>query len=165
MIQLSLVCQPSLFLCEPLCSALPPLQFSKLVSKIFLCSALDHWVVHGNFFIFVDDRSRCTWVYFIRSKGDVFEYFKEFRNMIEKQSGKCIKILRSANGGEYVSESFKRYCKDHIIQQPFIVPYTPQQNEVSERKNRTMVECACNMLQGKIFPMVFEVKSLILLFI
>ena len=100
-------------------------------------------------FIFVDDRSRCTWVYFIRRKGDVFEYFKEFRTMIEKQSGKCIKILRSSNGGEYVSEAFKRYCKDHIIQQPFIVPYTPQQNGVSERNNRTMVECARNMLQGK----------------
>ena len=68
------------------------------------------------FFIFVDDRSRYTWVYFIRSKGDVFEYFKEFRTMIEKQSGNCIKILRSGNGGEYVSKAFKRYYKDHIIQ-------------------------------------------------
>ena len=62
--------------------------------------------------------------------------------MIEKQLGNCIKILRSGNGGEYVSKAFKRYYKDHIIQQQFIVPYTPQQNEVSERKNRTMVECA-----------------------
>jgi hypothetical protein len=38
------------------------------------------------FLIFVDDRSRYTWVYFIRSKSDVFEYFKEFRTMTEKQT-------------------------------------------------------------------------------
>ena len=36
------------------------------------------------FLIFVDDRSRFTWVYFIRRKSDVFEYFKEFKNMVEK---------------------------------------------------------------------------------
>ena len=36
------------------------------------------------FLTFIDDRSRYTWVYFIRRKGDVFEYFKEFRTMIEK---------------------------------------------------------------------------------
>lgn len=36
------------------------------------------------FLIFVDDQSRYTWVYFIRKKSDVFEYFKEFKTMIEK---------------------------------------------------------------------------------
>ena len=53
------------------------------------------------FLIFVDDRSRYTWVYFIRKNSDVFEYFKEFKTMIEKQIGKSIKILRSDQGGEY----------------------------------------------------------------
>ena len=36
------------------------------------------------FLTFIDDRSRYTWVYFIRRKGDVFECFKEFKTMIEK---------------------------------------------------------------------------------
>ena len=54
------------------------------------------------FLTFIDDRSRYTWLYFIRRKGDVFEYFKEFKTMIEKQTKKCIKILRSDNGGECV---------------------------------------------------------------
>ena len=61
------------------------------------------------FLIFVDDRSRYTWVYFVRIKSDVFEYFKEFRTMIEKHTGKCIKVLRSDQGGEYTSGAFKRY--------------------------------------------------------
>jgi hypothetical protein len=101
------------------------------------------------FVIFIDDRSRYTWVYFIRRKSDIFEYFKEFRNMVEKQTGKCIKILRSDQGGEYKSKAFNTYCKSNGIQQQFTVPHTPQQNGVAERWNRTLVESARSMLQGK----------------
>jgi transposase InsO family protein len=84
------------------------------------------------FLTFINDRSRYTWIYFIRRKGDVFKYFKEFRIMIEKQTGKCIKILRSSSGGEYVSGSFKKYCKENGIQQQFTVSHTPQQNGIAE---------------------------------
>jgi len=101
------------------------------------------------FVIFIDDRSRYTWVYFIRRKSDIFEYFKEFRTMVEKQTGKCIKILRSDQGGEYKSKAFNIYCKSNGIQQQFTVPHTPQQNGVAERWNRTLVESARSMLQGK----------------
>ena len=69
--------------------------------------------------------------------------------MIEKQTEKCIKILRSKNGGEYVSGAFKKYYKENGIQQQFIVSHTLYQNGIAEWKNRTLVECAHNMLQGK----------------
>ena len=82
-------------------------------------------------------------------KSDVFEYFKEFRTLIENKTGKYIKILRSDQGGEYKSEAFNMYCKFHGIQQQFTVPHTPQQNGVAERWNRTLVECARSMLQGQ----------------
>ena len=59
--------------------------------------------------IFVDDKSKFTWAYFIRRKRDVFEYFKEFKIKVEKQTGKYIKILRSDHSGEYTSGAFKRY--------------------------------------------------------
>ena len=66
-------------------------------------------------------------MYFVTIKWDVFEYFKEFKTMIEKKIEKCIKILRSDNGGEYVSRAFKKYCKENGIQQQFRVSHTPQQ--------------------------------------
>ena len=69
--------------------------------------------------------------------------------MIEKQTEKCIKILRFDNGGEYVSGDFKKYCKENGIQQQFIVSHTPHQNGIEKQENSTLVECACNMLQGK----------------
>jgi hypothetical protein len=50
------------------------------------------------FLDFIDDCTKYTWVYFMRKKSDVFEYFKEFKNMVEKKIGKYIKILQSDQG-------------------------------------------------------------------
>ena len=61
------------------------------------------------FLIFIDDSTRYSWVYFIRNKSDVFEYFKEFKSMVENQTRKNIKILRSDKGGEYTSGAFIKY--------------------------------------------------------
>jgi hypothetical protein len=63
------------------------------------------------FFLFIDNFKRYTWVYFLRRKSYVFEYFKEFRNMVEKQTGKTIKILCSDQGGEYRLGNLIKYCK------------------------------------------------------
>lgn len=47
------------------------------------------------FLLFIDDCIRFTWVYFLRKKSHTFEYFKEFRSMVEKQTDKCIRIIHS----------------------------------------------------------------------
>jgi len=65
--------------------------------------------------LFIDDYTRYTWVYFLRKKTNVFEYFREFKNMVEKQTRKPIKIVRSDQGGEYILGHFIKYCKDHGI--------------------------------------------------
>ena len=58
---------------------------------------------------FIDYLSRYTWVYFLKNKIHVFERFKEFRELTEKQCGYPFKCLRSDNGGEYVSWYFEDY--------------------------------------------------------
>jgi hypothetical protein len=52
---------------------------------------------------FIDDYSRKTWIYFLKATSEVFARFQEFRALVENQSGKRIKVLRSDNGGEYSS--------------------------------------------------------------
>ncbi|KAK4387769.1 Retrovirus-related Pol polyprotein from transposon TNT 1-94 [Sesamum angolense] len=47
------------------------------------------------FILFIDDYSTMTWVYFMREKSEVFKVFKKFKNLVEKQSGRSIKVLRS----------------------------------------------------------------------
>jgi hypothetical protein len=56
---------------------------------------------------FIDDYSMRTWIFFMETKDDVFNRFREFRALVENQTRKKIKILRSDNGGEYASNEFK----------------------------------------------------------
>jgi hypothetical protein len=98
------------------------------------------------FLTFIDDFSRYTTIYFLKKKSEVLTHFKQYCNLVIRQHDLPIQVLRSDNGGEYSSGAFEAFCKDEGIQQQFTVPYTPQQNGVSERKNRTLVEAARAML-------------------
>ena len=111
------------------------------------------------FLTFIDDFTRKTWVYFLKYKSETFEKFKEFRAFVEKQSGLPIKVLRSDRGGEYKSNEFLDYCRDHGIKKQFTTSYTPQQNGVAERKNRTIMEMARSMLKGKNLPNEYWVEA------
>ena len=75
--------------------------------------------------------------------------------MVENQSGRKLKILRSDNGGEYVKSEFIQYCKDADIQMQHSIIYTPQQNGVAERKNGSLKEMATCMMEAKNFPPKF----------
>jgi transposase InsO family protein len=72
----------------------------------------------------------------------VFEVFKKFKAFVEKQSGYCIISLRSNRGGEFTSNEFKEFCEENGIHRPLMVPRSPQQNGVVERKNRTILNMA-----------------------
>lgn len=77
---------------------------------------------------------------FLRSKDEVFEKLKNYKNMVERQTGKQIKIIRSDNGGEYCSNKFKEYFNQEGIVRQLTVPHTPEQNGVAERANQTLCE-------------------------
>ena len=50
--------------------------------------------------LFIDDHSRKSWIYFLRAKSGTFDRFKEFKTLIENQTSRHIRILRSDNRGE-----------------------------------------------------------------
>ena len=97
---------------------------------------------------FIDDFSRNTWIYFLRKKSEVFDKFKEFKALVENQTEKKIKVLRTDNGGEFCSKEFEEFCKKCGIARQKTTPYTPQQNGVAERMNKTLMERARSMLSG-----------------
>jgi transposase InsO family protein len=103
--------------------------------------------------LFIDDYSRKTWVYFLKSKDKVFGKFKEFKSLIENISKRNIKILRSDNGVEYTSKEFIKFCKDSGIKRELTTPYNPQQNGVVERKNKTIREVVNTMIHDQDLPM------------
>jgi hypothetical protein len=89
----------------------------------------------------------------LKSKDEVFNKFKEFKALIENLSERKIKILRSDNGGECTSKEFVNFCKDVGIKRELTIPYNPQQNDVAERKNRTIMEAVKTMIHDQDLPM------------
>ena len=97
---------------------------------------------------FIDDYSRKVWVYFLKQKSDVFLTFKQWKILIEKQTGKHIKRLRTDNGLEFCGSEFNDFCKNEGIARHRTVRMTPQQNGVAERMNRTLLERARCMISN-----------------
>lgn len=101
----------------------------------------------GKYFItFVDDFSRKVYVYFLKNKMDIKSVFIKFKEEVENELEKKIKILRSDNGKEYCNKEFLDFLATSGIKHQTSVPYTPEQNGLAERMNRTLVERAKCML-------------------
>lgn len=98
------------------------------------------------FVTFIDDYSRKVHVYIMKNKSDVVEKFQEYKANVQNQLNAKIKILRTDNGTEYLSNSFSNILKDSGISHQTTNPYTPEQNGLAERANRTLVEKARCML-------------------
>ncbi|KAL4319314.1 hypothetical protein GQ457_18G017080 [Hibiscus cannabinus] len=122
-----------------------------------LCGPMKTSSMNGSkyFVLFIDDLTRVCWVYFLKSKLNVLSTFKEFKIFSENQSDCKLTVLRTDNGGEYVSNEFNDFCRDSGILHQLIVPRTPQQNGVCERRNRTVLEMARCILFEKHLPKLF----------
>ncbi|GJQ73734.1 hypothetical protein Trydic_g14067 [Trypoxylus dichotomus] len=71
--------------------------------------------------------------------------------MVKTKFLKKPKIIRSDRGGEYIGNSLLSYFKKEGILTQYTSPYTPQQNGVAERKNRSLIEMTrCMLLDAKL---------------
>ncbi|KAI3816802.1 hypothetical protein L1987_16507 [Smallanthus sonchifolius] len=109
---------------------------------------------------FIDDFSHYVWVYFLKEKSQVFEKFREFEVDAEILTGKTVRGLRSDNGGEYLATDFSNYLKQKRIRRQLTCSNTPQQNGVSERKNRHLGEVTRSLLHGKNLPGRFWAEAM-----
>eukprot|EP00253_Pinus_taeda_P023450 PITA_23450 len=109
---------------------------------------------------FIDDAIRKTWIYCIQNKSDVFDTFKKWKALVENKAGKRLKCFRSDNGGEYCRKEFDRYCLENGIRREKTVPRTPQENGVSERMNRTIMERARCMRLHAGLPLQFRADAI-----
>jgi hypothetical protein len=97
-------------------------------------------------FVIVDDYIRYTWVFFLVDKSGVFATFKSFVKGIHNEFETTIKRVRSDNGSEFKSTKIDELCDEFGIRHQFSAKYTPQSNDLVERKNRTLIDMARSML-------------------
>lgn len=92
---------------------------------------------------FINDASRYCYVYLLNTKDEALDKFKIYKKEVELHQNGLIKTLRTDRGGEYYDPVY--FQSTGIIHQT-TAPYTPQQNGVTERKNRTLKEMVNSML-------------------
>ena len=115
----------------------------------------------GSYFVtFIDDFSKYCWIYILKQKSDVFHTFKIWKAMVENMYQSKIKVIRSDNGGEYVSKEFENFLQNEGIVHQTSIPKTPQQNGVSERKNRSLIEKVRCMISDSGLPKTFWAEAL-----
>ena len=119
-----------------------------------ICGPISPSTLGGSryFLLIIDDYTRLTWVALLQQKSDAFEGFKRFKTLAETKKGVHLKALRTDRGGEFTSTEFSNYCTNHGIKRQLTAPYSPQQNRVAERKNRTVMSMVRAMLKAKDLP-------------
>jgi transposase InsO family protein len=92
--------------------------------------------------IIVDDYSRFIWVFFSHSKSETQEVLKKFLRRAQNEFDTKVKKIRSDNGTKFKHTQVEDFLDEESIKHEFLASYTPQQNGVAERKNRTLIEMA-----------------------
>jgi transposase InsO family protein len=115
-----------------------------------ICGPMEYSFGGCRYFIFfIDDYTRMTWVYFLKAKSEAFEKSVNFQHVVENETREKVASLRTDNGGEFTSTKFNNYCQNNGIKRQLKNSYTPQQNGVTKRMNRTLMGMARSMMQFK----------------
>ncbi|GJW56916.1 putative ribonuclease H-like domain-containing protein [Tanacetum coccineum] len=96
---------------------------------------------------------RFTWVKFLRSKDETPEFVIKILKQIQVGLNKTVRYIRTDNGTEFVNQFLTKYYESVSIFHQKLVSKTPQQNDIVERRNRTLVEATRKMLIFSKAPM------------
>ncbi|GJR27159.1 retrovirus-related pol polyprotein from transposon TNT 1-94 [Tanacetum coccineum] len=116
----------------------------KSESTIELYSKLNKTSLLGRVCIFF------IWTCLDQKKSQAPEIFMSFMRMVENQNDVKVKQIRTDNRTEFRNQELESFCDKKGISQNFSSPYTPEQNGVAERKNKTLIEAARTMLMDKV---------------
>jgi hypothetical protein len=107
---------------------------------------------HQYYLLFVDDASHYTMVNFLKSKDEVSSQVKDYYLTYQITHYKPPHAICIDRGTVFVNETLKLWCHKQGIEIQLTAPYSPSQNGIAERTNRTLVELTCTMIRGQNLP-------------
>jgi transposase InsO family protein len=108
-----------------------------------------------HFFLLVDDVSRYMWLILLATKDQALRAFTTFQAQAEAEAGRRIGTLCTDRGKEFTTRNFVEHCSKHGVQRHLTAPYTPEQNNVVERRNQSVLGLARSMLKTMSIPSWF----------
>ena len=122
-----------------------------------ICGPMNVKACHGAsyFLTFIDDYSRFSYVYLISHRFEALDCFKCFMAEVENLKERNLKVFRTNKGREYLSKQFQELCEEKGIHGQLTIPDTPQQNDVIERMNRTLLKMVRSMMAQVNLPISF----------
>lgn len=109
------------------------------------------------FISFIDDCSRKSWIECLRSRDQIFQVIKQWQAIVELESDAKVVRFRCDNAKEYIKS--ERLIKTEGIQMEYTSTYTPEQNGVAERYNRTVVQIVRAMFTWAGLPVTFWAEA------
>ncbi|GJT23466.1 retrovirus-related pol polyprotein from transposon TNT 1-94 [Tanacetum coccineum] len=127
-----------------------------------LCGPMRVASINGKKYILVivDDYYRYTWTLFLRSKDETQEVLKDFLTMIQRNLQAPVTSVRTDRGTEFLNTTLNAFFKEEGIEHQTSTPRTPEQNDVVERRNRTLVEAARTMLSASKLLLFFWAEAI-----
>ncbi|XP_076923970.1 uncharacterized protein LOC143586277 [Bidens hawaiensis] len=87
------------------------------------------------------------------------EHFTKLDLKISGNLGTKLKLFRTDRGGEFTSKDFSKFCKENGIVRQLTAPYSPQQNGMVERRNRTILYATRSMLNASNMRQIFWAEA------
>jgi len=109
-----------------------------------ICSPMQVSTISGEryFITFIDEKSGRIAVTLLKAKSEALGTFSTYGMDAEKEAGRGIRVFRTDGGGEYNGQQFKSYLRSCGMTHSISPPYTPKQNGIAERANRTIMKVA-----------------------
>nr|GEZ95411.1 hypothetical protein [Tanacetum cinerariifolium] len=127
-----------------------------------LCGPMRVASINGKIYVLViiDDSSRYTWTYFLRSKDETPEVLIDFLRLVQRGLQAQVRVVRTNKGTKFLNQTLRAYFAAEGILYQTSIAQTPEQNGVVERRNRTLVEAARTMLSAAKVPLFFWAEAI-----
>nr|GEZ52730.1 hypothetical protein [Tanacetum cinerariifolium] len=143
-------------------NVVPSLKGRLNLLHIDLCGPMRVASINGkkNILVIVDEYSRYTWTLFLHSKDETPKVLKEFLTMIQRNLQALVITVRTDRGTEFLNKTLNAFLKKEGIEHQTFTARTPEQNDVVERRNHTLVEAARTMLSASKLPLFFWAEAI-----
>nr|GFA55323.1 hypothetical protein [Tanacetum cinerariifolium] len=127
-----------------------------------LCGSMRVANINGKRYILVivEDYSRYTWTHFLRSKDETPEVLIDFLRLVQRGLQAQVRIVQTDKGAEFLNQTLHAHFNAEGILHQTSIARTPEQNDVVERQNRTLVEAARTMLSAAKVHLFFWAEAI-----